>query len=330
MKRFALIGAGFIGNVHARHLADHPRIDFALVADADPARARDVAERHGARAASVEEVFAADVDAVVIASATDTHADYVERAAEAGQAIFCEKPVHLDTRRTEAAVAAVRRAGVPMMMGFSRRFDTSHAALRQAVERGDLGRIELVQMTCRSHEAPPLAYLEVSGGQMRDQAIHFFDLLCWLTDDVPVEAQAMGAALGDPHIAEIGDVDTSVVTLRMASGALAQLDCTRRTGYGYDERLEVFGAEGMAESRRQPHRHLSLYKGDRQLRDGLHAGWFERIAPTFQIALETFVRVLHDETNDYPDHEAALRAQRIADAATRSLETRAPVTLDWP
>ncbi|PSJ21639.1 oxidoreductase [Halomonas sp. ND22Bw] len=329
MKRFALIGAGFIGTVHARHLADHPRIDFALVADADPARAVEVAERFGARSASVDEVFASDVDAVVIASSTDTHADYVERAAAAGKAIFCEKPIHLDTRCAEAAVDAVRRAGVPMMMSFTRRFDASHDALRQAVAAGELGSTELVQMTCRSQDTPPLSYLEVSGGQMRDQAIHFFDLLCWLTDDVPVEVQAMGAALSDPRIAKIGDVDTSVVTLRMGSGALAQLDCTRRTGYGYDERLEVFGAEGMAESRRQPHRHLSLFKGDRQQDDGLHAGWFERIAPTFQTALDTFVRVLHDETSDYPDHEAALRAQRIADAATRSLETRAPVRLDW-
>lgn len=328
MTRFALIGAGFIGTLHARNLARHPEVDFALVADSDPARAETLAAEYGARAVAVEAVFAADVDAVLIASSTPTHADYVERAARAGLAIYCEKPIDLDTGRAERAVAAVREAGVPMMIGFNRRFDASHAALKAAVARGELGRIELVQMSCRSQAAPPLDYIAVSGGQMRDQTIHCFDLLCWLTEDVPVEVHVVGEALADPRIGEAGDVDTSIATLRMASGALVQIDSTRRTAYGYDERVEVCGSEGMAESRRHPHRHLSLYKGRERVDDGLHSDWLERIEPTFAAALDAFVAGLHGEAVDYPGPEAALRAQRIADAATRSLETRAPVAIE--
>ncbi|WP_110649058.1 Gfo/Idh/MocA family oxidoreductase [Salinicola peritrichatus] len=330
MRSFALLGAGFIGNVHAPNLFDHPRVDFTLVADTDSQRARDVAERYGARAATIDEIFAADIDAILIASSSDTHAHYVERAAAAGKAIFCEKPVDLETSRATQAIEAVQRAGVPMMIGFNRRFDASHAALAGAYRRGELGRAEIVQMTCRSQAMPPLDYLKVSGGQMHDQAIHFFDLLCWLTDDVPVEIHVLGDALSDPQVAKIGDIDTLIVSLRMASGTLAQLDCTRRTGYGYDERIEIFGAEGMAESRRQPYRHLTIAKGNQCVSDGFHESWFERIKPTFYAGLDAFVQALHGETDDYPDETAALRAQRIADAALHALKRGAPVTLEWP
>ncbi len=324
-----MIGAGFIGSLHARNLFRHSNVSLDFIADIDVEKAQALAAEHGALAISIDEVFTTEIDAVLIASSTPTHADYVERAAHAGKAIYCEKPIDLDTRRAEQAVTAVREAGVPLMIGFNRRFDESHAALKEVAMTGELGKIELVQMTCRSQETPPMAYIKASGGQMRDQAIHFFDLLCWLTDDVPVEVHVTGAALSDPSIGEAGDVDTSIATLRMASGALVQIDCTRRTGYGYDERVELFGAEGMAESQRQPHRHLSIYKGSEQISDGLHADWLKRIEPTFYAALDTFVRGLDGEQVDYPNAGAALRAQRIADAATKSLQTRMPVTLTW-
>ena len=326
MQRFALIGAGFIGSLHARNLFRHPKVSLDVVADIDLAKAQALAAEYGANAIAIEDVFTTDIDAVLIASSTPTHADFVEQAARAGKAIYCEKPIDLDTRRAEQAVVAVREAGVPLMIGFNRRFDASHASLKEVVVRGELGKIELVQMTCRSQETPPMAYIEASGGQMRDQTIHFFDLL---TEDLPVEVHVMGDALSDPRIGEAGDVDTSIATLRMASGALVQIDCTRRTGYGYDEHVELFGAEGMAESRRQPHRHLSIYKGDKKTSDGLHADWLKRIEPTFYEALDTFVRRLNGERVDYPNADAALRAQRIADAATKSLQSRMPVTLTW-
>jgi len=331
MIRFALIGAGFIGGAHARNLAAHPDIDFALVHDIDPARAADVAARHGARAAAgLDAIFASgEIDAVFIASSTNTHADYLERAAGAGKAILCEKPIDLDIDRARGAVAAVTEAGVPAMIDFNRRFDASHAELRANVAAGEAGAIELVQMTSRGPAVPPIEYVKVSGGQMRDQTIHFFDLLRWITGDDPVEVHAMGAALADPRVGEAGDVDTSIALLRMRGGALCQIDSARRTTYGYDERIEVFGSTGLVESRRQRFRGVSRYNGDRIVEDGLHAGWFERIESSYYSALDAFVKAVQGGVAPSPSLDDGLKAQLIAEAATQSLRTGVPVRIDW-
>jgi myo-inositol 2-dehydrogenase/D-chiro-inositol 1-dehydrogenase len=329
--RFALIGAGFIGTVHARNLAAHPGVDFALVYDLDAARAQTLAARHGAQvAADLETIFAAPaIDAVFIASSTNTHADYLIRAAQAGKAILCEKPIDLDIARVRRSVAAVTDAGVPVMINFNRRFDANHAALRASVAAGEAGTIELVQMTARGPVVPPIDYIKVSGGQMRDQTIHFFDLLRWITQDDPVEVHVMGAALADPRVAEAGDVDTSIALLRMRGGALCQIDSVRRSAYGYDERIEVFGSQGMVESCRQRFRGVSRYIGDKIVEDGLPAGWFERIEPTYYQALDAFVGALQAGTAPSPSLDDGLKAQLIAEAATQSLHTGAPARIAW-
>ena len=331
MIRFALIGAGFIGGVHARNLAAHPGIDFALVYDLDSARADALAERYGASATTdLESVFATrEIDAVFIASSTNTHAEYLERAARAGKAILCEKPIDLEMERVRRAVAMVTEAGVPAMIDFNRRFDVHHAELRAAVAAGEAGAIEMVQMTSRGPAVPPLDYIKVSGGQMRDQTIHFFDLLRWITQDDPVEVHVMGAALADPRVGEAGDVDTSIALLRLRGGALCQIDSARRTAYGYDERIEVFGSKGMVESRRQRFRGVSRYRGDRIIEDGLHAGWFERIEASYYAALDAFVNAVQSGVPPSPSLDDGLKAQIIAEAATRSLHTGAPVPIEW-
>ena len=331
MIRFALIGAGFIGSAHARNLAAHPAIDFALVHDIDPARAATVASRHGARVAeSLDAIFASsEIDAVFIASSTNTHAEYLERAALAGKAILCEKPIDLALDRARRAVAAVKEAGVPAMINFNRRFDASHAELRAHVAAGGVGRIELVQMTSRGPSVPPIDYIKVSGGQMRDQTIHFFDLLRWITQDDPVEVHVLGAALADPRVAEAGDVDTSIAVLRLRGGALCQIDSVRRTSYGYDERIEVFGATGMVESQRQRFRGVARYSGARIDEDGMHAGWFERIEDSYYQALDAFVHALQSGTAPEPSLDDGLKALIIAEAATQSLKDGAPVAIPW-
>ncbi len=327
MRHFALVGAGFIGNVHAASLARHPAVSFDFVADIDVERARATADKYGARTIEVDSVFESNVDAVLIASTTDTHADLIDRAAAAGQAIYCEKPIALDLERAKRACQAVERAGVPFMIGFNRRFDPSHAGVKKAIDEGEIGRIEIVQLTSRGPTPPPISYVKVSGGQMRDQAIHFFDLARWFTGDEPVEIFAIGDALVDPAVGEAGDVDTSLVVMRMASRALCQIDCSRRTAYGYDERLEVFGSLGMVESRRQRVRDVSLYKGRNVVEDGMHPGWFERVEDTYYAALDAFVRVLEGEDLALPSLADGLAAQTIADAATRSLQSGTPVRL---
>jgi myo-inositol 2-dehydrogenase/D-chiro-inositol 1-dehydrogenase len=327
--KIAVIGTGFIGSVHARNIARHPGAELVAVNDANFEFAKKAADATGARAvADIAEIFDnKNIGAVLIATPTNTHVEYLKRAARAGKAIYCEKPIGLDYREAEEAVSAVRAAGVPVMLGFNRRFDASHAAVKQAVDQGEVGKVEIVQLTSRGPQPPPIDYVKVSGGQMRDQTIHFFDLLRWLTNDEPLEVYAIGAALVSAAIGEAGDVDTSIVSLRMASGALCQIDSSRRAAYGYDERIEVFGSDGLAESRRQNFRGFSLYKGRRIIEDGLHPGWFERIEQSYYQALDAFLKSVDKGAQPSPSLEDGLKAQLIADKATESLKTGRPAKI---
>lgn len=323
MQRFALIGAGFIGSVHARSLAEHPDVDFRLVYDVDGARAEALAAAHGARAArSLAEAFDPElVDAVFIASSTDTHAENLRRAADAGLAVLVEKPIDLDLAQAVETVAYVERAGVPAMVDFNRRFDRDHAELKRLVDVGAVGDVALVQLTSRGPALPPLDYLRVSGGQMRDQTVHFFDLARWITGLEPVEVHVAGSALADRRVAEIGDVDTSAATLKLAGGALVQIDSLRHTGYGYDERIEVLGSTGMAESGRMRAGGVTRFRGTEAVSDGLHGGWLERVRPTYAAALGAFVTALETGGPVPVGLRDGLRAQAIAEAATRSLSS---------
>jgi len=331
MQRLVLIGAGFIGAVHAGNLAADPGVDLVGIFDVDVARATAVAERFGSRALSdVRAAFDPDaVDAVFIASSTDTHARHLRAAADAGIAIMCEKPIAPDIAAARAVVDHVRAAGVPVMLDFNRRYDQDHAALRRVVTEGGVGAVELVQMSSRGPTMPPLDYLRVSGGQFRDQTVHFFDLARWITGEDPVAVSVTGSALAEPRIADFGDVDTSVATLRLASGAIVQIDSVRRTGYGYDERIEVMGSDGLVESRRNRTGNVSRYRGDTIVDDGLHAGWFERVQPTYARALRAFVDALDAGTPMPVTLEDGLRAQAIAEAASRALVSRREERIEY-
>jgi myo-inositol 2-dehydrogenase/D-chiro-inositol 1-dehydrogenase len=297
MHRFALLGAGFIGSVHAANLANHPRVDFTLVYDIDSVRAERLAAQHDAEAAdTLEAAFDPDrLDAVLIASSTDTHADHLHRAADAGLAVLCEKPIDLDLDRAIDAARYTQSHGIRAMVDFNRRFDRDYRELKRSVDAGEIGDVELIQLTSRGPAMPPLEYIAVSGGQMRDQTIHFFDLARWISSLDPVEVYATGTAIAEPRLADHGDVDTSVATLRLPSGALVQIDSTRRIGYGYDERIEVLGSSGMIEARRQRTGSVSRYQAGQIIDDGLHPGWFERVQPTYAAALDHFVRSLDQE-----------------------------------
>lgn len=321
MQRFALIGAGFIGTVHAASLAAHRDVDLRLIYDVDAARATALAALHGAHAADdLEAVFDPDrIDAVFIASSTHTHAEHLRRAAEAGIAALCEKPIDLDLGRAAEIVSFVERAGIVAMVNFNRRFDRDHAELHRLVRAGAVGDVELMQLSSRGPSLPPIEYLEVSGGQMRDQAVHFFDLARWIADADPVSVSATGSALADARVAEIGDVDTSVAVLTLPNGGIVQIDSVRRTGYGYDERIEVMGPGGLIESRRQQRGGVVRYSTDQVVQDGLPSSWFERIRPTYPAALDAFVTALERGTPVPTTLQDGLKAQAIAEAATRAL-----------
>ncbi len=322
MQRFALIGAGFIGSVHAQNLHDSQDVDWRLVYDSDPTRAAVLATRYGVQVAGEEAaVFDRDeVDAVLVASSTDTHSRYLRAAADAGIAVFCEKPIDASYEDAAATVDYVLERTSRVMVDFNRRFDRDYAELRRIVTCGEIGDVELVQMSSRGPTMPPLEYLAVSGGQMRDQTVHFFDLARWLTGLDPVDVFVRGSALVDPRILEFGDVDTSIATLSLANGALVQIDSVRRTAYGYDERIEVFGSGGMAQARRHHDGNVSRYHGQRITTDGMHVGWLERVRPTYAAALAAFVRSLAGEQSETPSLRDALKAQAIAEAATQSLQ----------
>lgn len=322
--KFALVGCGFIGQVHAANLMAHPETALTLVADIDAARAQQLAQCYGSQAVSAEQALRHDdIDAVLIASATPSHAALLEAAALAGKAVYCEKPIDLSLTRARQAVDKVLLLNVPVTVGFNRRFDHSHRQLKQQIRQGAIGQPELIQMVCRSSAMPPFDYLRHSGGQMRDQAIHFFDLLRWLTGDEVTLVGALGAALAQPALRELDDVDTSVLIMQLQQGGLAQLDNTRRTGYGYDERISVMGAGGLVESGHQSPPGVTLWQGDAQRRPGLYSDWFSRIEKTWYAHLDAFVRSIQGEAvEDLPGLLDGLQAQAIAEAAVEALASQ--------
>ena len=332
MVRFALLGAGFIGSVHAANLAAHRDVDFVLVYDVDEERAAALAQAHGASATTdVDEAFDRDrIDAVFVASSTNTHAQHLLRAADARLAVLCEKPIDLDLAQAVDVVRHATQRSARAMVNFNRRFDRDYAELKRVVDAGEVGEVALLQLSSRGPAMPPLEYIAVSGGQMRDQTVHFFDLARWIAGSDPVEVFATGSTLAEPRLAEYGDVDTSAVTLRLPSGALVQIDSVRHTGYGYDERIEVMGSTGMVEARRQRSGSVSRYGAGRVVDDGLHAGWFERVRPTYAAALAHFVAALEDGRPISPSLDDGLRAQAIAEAATRSLSTGRTEPVTYP
>lgn len=321
MQRIALLGAGFIGSVHAANLFTHPDVELVSVFDVARERAAALAQRYQTVVAeSIQDAFDPNgVDAVLIATSTDTHTEHLQRAAEAGIAAFVEKPIDLDLARATAAVAAVERTGIPVMVDFNRRFDRDHAELRRVVQAGEIGSLELLQLISRGPVSPPLEYVAVSGGQMRDQTVHFFDLARWIAGADPVEVVAIGSALADPRIRAYDDVDTSVAVLRFEDGTIAQLESVRRTGYGYDERIEAMGAEGLVESGHHATGAVTVRTGQHAVSAGLHPGWFERVQPTYRASRDGFVSALENGTPMPVTLRDALKAQAIAEAATASL-----------
>ena len=330
MIKFAQFGAGFIGKIHGANIAKHPRAELTYIYDTYPAAAEELAAKLGAKvASSPEEIWASNVDAVLIASSTNTHADLLTSALQAGKPIYCEKPIDLDINRVKVVVQQAQQTNLPILVGFSRRFDPNHLGIRSALQNGEIGKLEMMHITARDPKPPALSYVKVSGGQYRDQTIHFFDMLRWLANEDPVEVFAAGAALVDPAIGEAGDVDTSMLILRFPSGALCHINCSRRTSYGYDERVELFGSQGMAVSRRKPRRDVSFYKGESVISDGMYPGWFERMEPTFYQALDAFIKALEGEETEYPNLMDGLKAQMIAEAAIESLHTNRPVKINY-
>ena len=331
MLRFAQFGAGRIGAIHAANLAALPDVRLRYVVDVNADAARTLATRHGAEAADVRTALAApDVDAVIIASSTDTHADLAIAAARAGKAIFCEKPIDLSLRRVDACLAAVKKARVPMFVGFNRRFDPSFAALHARIARGEIGSVEQVIITSRDPGLPPISYLKVSGGQFRDMTIHDFDMARWLLGEEPVELFAYGSVLVDPAVKKVGDTDSAMIVMKTASGRLCHINNSRRAAYGYDQRIEVHGAKGRLLAGNRAPTTVELANADAVTSDKPLFFFLERYAEAYRAELATFVDAV---INRKPMPVGAVDGRQaivLAEAAVKSLKTGRPVKLVSP
>jgi myo-inositol 2-dehydrogenase/D-chiro-inositol 1-dehydrogenase len=326
MVKFALFGAGRIGVLHAANIAaSHPRATLAYVYDTNADAAARVATRHAARIASSVEAALTDpaVDAVLIASSTDTHVDLITASARAGKAILCEKPIDLDIERVERCRIDIAGSAVPLQIAFNRRHDRSHRAVRDAVRAGEIGALELLVITSRDPGLPPVPYLKVSGGIFRDMTIHDFDMARFILGDDPVEElHAFGSVMVEPQLRELGDVDTAMVIMKAASGALVHINNSRRASYGYDQRLEAFGAKGMVQSENL--RASSLTRSDARAtaaKEPLLNFFMERYAAAYLDELNHFIDVVDGKSQPSANFEDGRRALILANAAWESLRS---------
>lgn len=319
MLNIAVIGAGRIGQIHARNVAAHPGARLVGVADVDAAAAQRLAAECGAGLATLDAAFAAD--AVLICSPTPTHADYIERAAAAGRAIFCEKPIDLAVPRVRACLDAVRRASVALTVGFNRRFDPHFATLKRRLDAGEIGSLELLTVISRDPAPPPPAYVATSGGLFRDMMIHDLDMARFLLGEDPIDVHAAASCLVDPAIATAGDVDTAVVTLRTASGRLCQISNSRRAAYGYDQRIEAHGAKGLLRAGNVTATTVELANGAGFLTDPVLPFFLERYAAAYRAELDSFVGGVASGQAPKPDGDDGLKALLLADAAAQSAVT---------
>jgi len=328
MLRFGLLGAGRIGQIHGRNIAAAADARLLAIADVDRKAAAALAESTGAEVRDAEAIIdAGDIDAILIGTPTDTHADLIEAGARAGKAVFCEKPVDLASSRVESCLKVVEAAGIPLMIGFNRRFDPNFAALQARVASGAVGSVEIVTVISRDPGPPPISYIGRSGGLYRDMMIHDFDIMRFMLGEEPVELHAYGSALVDPAIGEAGDVDTAVVILRTESGKLGQISNSRRAAYGYDQRIEVHGSEGLA---RADNVHESTVEIAGKLgfsKDPVLNFFLERYAEAYRRELAAFIEAVSTGRPPSPSGQDGLSAQRLADAATQSRETGRPVQI---
>ena len=327
MLKFAQFGAGRIGAIHASNLAATGS-QLIYVVDVNEPAAQKLAAAHGARVTDVTTALAdRTINAVIIASSTDTHADLAIAAARAGKAIFCEKPIDLSLKRVDTCLRAVTKARVPMFVGFNRRFDPSFRSLRERIGNGEVGTVEQVIISSRDPGLPPISYLKVSGGQFRDMTIHDFDMARWLLGEEVVEVFAMGSCLVDPAVGKIGDTDSSMVLMRTASGKLCHINNSRRATYGYDQRIEVHGSKGRLLAGNRHPTTVELANADAVSTDKPLYFFLERYAESYRAELTAFVEAVTQQRPMPVTAEDGRQAIVLAEAAVRSLQSGRPTKL---
>ncbi|MDH5797920.1 MAG: inositol 2-dehydrogenase [Paracoccaceae bacterium] len=318
--RFGVLGAGRIGQVHAAAISSVPGAELVAVFDPVAEAAQSVREKYGADIRSIDEIAASDdIDAVAICTPTDTHADLIEQFSRAGKAVFCEKPVDLSVKRVQECLQTVAETKTTLMVGFNRRFDPDFRALKSAIDAGKIGDVEMVTITSRDPGAPPLSYIERSGGIFRDMTIHDFDLARWLLGEEVETVQAAGSVLVDKAIGEAGDFDSVNVILRTASGRQCTITNSRRATYGYDQRLEVHGSKGAASVENVFESRVTVAGKEGYQRPPLVNFFLERYMPAYRAEISAFVDSMENGTTPPATGQDGLMALVLADAAVKSV-----------
>jgi myo-inositol 2-dehydrogenase / D-chiro-inositol 1-dehydrogenase len=321
MQNIAVIGAGRIGAIHARNVAP-AGLHLSHVVDADAAAASRLAAELGASVATLDAVLAErEVAGVVIASSTDTHLEYATRAVQSGKAVFCEKPIDLDLARARGAGAILGDVKLPLLLGFNRRFDPHFRALKARLESGEMGAVETLHITSHDPGPPPIAYIKVSGGLFKDMAIHDFDMARWLLGEEPVEVFAWAACHVDAEIGKAGDIDTAKTLLRTAGGRMCLISNTRRSGYGYDQRIEAFCAKGLARADNVMQSTVSTWGAAGAASDAFQNFFLDRYAEAYRLEMRHFAQVLRGEARPLVGYADAVRALVLAEAAQASAST---------
>ncbi|NEY92129.1 inositol 2-dehydrogenase [Tabrizicola oligotrophica] len=328
MLNVGLLGAGRIAGVHATAISTHPGSRLVAVSDINAEAAARLAAQYGAEARATEAILSDPaINAVLIATSTDTHSDLIERATAAGKAVLCEKPVDLSLARALACQKAVGPTGRPVMIGFNRRFDPNFAALKAALDKGEIGKPELLSITSFDPAPPPVAYIKVSGGLFRDMMIHDFDMANFLMGAAPVAVSAVGSSIVDPAIGQAGDVDTAVVTLSYADGRIAVIKNSRRAVYGYDQRVELLGSEGLLQAQNMLEN--TVVKSTTAGVTGAKPTYFflERYMPAYAAEWAAFVGAVQTGSALPVTLADGVAALAMAEAATQSARSGQPVML---
>ncbi len=329
--RVGVLGAGRIGKIHVENLCHSvPNVEVVSIADVAVEATREWAKQFNITnitADPYEVINNPDIDAILICSPTDTHADYIIASAKAGKDIFCEKPIANDLEKTKEALKAVEEAGVKLQLGFNRRFDRNFSRIRELVQNGDLGDVHIVKITSRDPAPPPIEYVKVSGGIFMDMTIHDFDMARYLTGSEVEEVYAKGAVLVDPQIGEVGDFDTAVITLKFANGAIGVIDNSRKAVYGYDQRVEVFGSKGSAAAFNEKPTNVEVSTEDGVCTDKPLYFFLERYMGSFAQELQDFVTAIREDKQPPVTGKDGLEALYIAIAATQSAKAGRPVKL---
>ena len=318
--KFGLLGAGRIGKVHAKALTADANATLVAVADAVAPAAQMIADQYGCAVRSTDEILAAkDIDAVVICTPTDTHADLIEAFVKAGKAVFCEKPIDLSLARVKTCLDVVRAHKGTLMVGFNRRFDPHFKAVRAQIDLGTIGTVEMVTITSRDPGAPPVDYIKRSGGIFRDMTIHDFDMARYLLGEEIAEVTATAAVLVDPAIGKAGDFDSVQVLLKTKSGKQAMISNSRRATYGYDQRIEVHGSLGAVSAENQRPVSIEVATAAGYTRPALHDFFMTRYTEAYAAEIAAFISALGGKGRAEPSGEVGLIALALADAALLSV-----------